>query len=32
MILDQVRSWGHFERPLLTLVQQLIDFVTEDHH
>jgi hypothetical protein len=26
MILDQVRSW------VLTVVEQLIDFVTEDHH
>ena len=32
MILDQVRSWDDLERPLLTVVEQLIDFVTEDHH
>jgi hypothetical protein len=32
MILDQVRSWNDLERPLLTVVEQLIDFVTEDHH
>jgi hypothetical protein len=31
MILDQVRSWDDLERPLLTVVEQLIDFVTEDH-
>ena len=31
MILDRVRSWDHLERPLLTVVEQLIDFVTEDH-
>jgi hypothetical protein len=31
MILDQVRSWDNLERPLLTVVEQLIDFVTEDH-
>ena len=32
MILDQVRSWDNLERPLLTVSEQLIDFVTEDHH
>jgi hypothetical protein len=32
MILDQVRSWDDLERPLLTVVEQLIDFVSEDHH
>jgi hypothetical protein len=32
MILDRVRSWDDLERPLLTVVEQLIDFVTEDHH
>jgi hypothetical protein len=32
MILDQVGSWDDLERPLLTVVEQLIDFVTEDHH
>jgi hypothetical protein len=32
MILDQVRSWDDLERRLLTVVEQLIDFVTEDHH
>jgi hypothetical protein len=32
MILDQVRSWDDLERQLLTVVEQLIDFVTEDHH
>jgi hypothetical protein len=32
MILDQVRSWNDLERPLLTVVEQLIDFVTQDHH
>jgi hypothetical protein len=32
MILDKVRSWNDLERPLLTVVEQLIDFVTEDHH
>ena len=30
MILDRVRSWEDLERPLLTVVEQLIDFVTED--
>ena len=29
MILDQVRSWDDLERPLLTVVEQLIDFVTD---
>jgi hypothetical protein len=29
-ILDRVRSWNDLERPLLTVVEQLIDFVTED--
>jgi hypothetical protein len=29
MILDRVRSWNDLERPLLTVVEQLIDFVTE---
>jgi hypothetical protein len=32
MILDKVRSWDDLEGPLLTVVEQLIDFVTEDHH
>ena len=32
MILDQVRSWDDLEPPLLTVVEQLIDFVSEDHH
>jgi hypothetical protein len=32
MILDKVRSWDDLERTLLTVVEQLIDFVTEDHH
>jgi hypothetical protein len=32
MILDRVHSWDDLERPLLTVVEQLIDFVTEDHH
>jgi DUF3097, C-terminal domain len=32
MILDKVRSWDDLEPPLLTVVEQLIDFVTEDHH
>jgi hypothetical protein len=32
MILDKVRSWDDLERPLLTVLEQLIDFVTEDHH
>ena len=31
MILKRVDSWDHLERPLLTVVEQLIDFVTEDH-
>jgi hypothetical protein len=31
MILAQVHSWEDLERPLLTVVEQLIDFVTEDH-
>jgi hypothetical protein len=31
MILDRVRSWHDLERPLLTVVEQLIDFVTDDH-
>ena len=31
MILGRVRSWSDLERPLLTTVEQLIDFVTEDH-
>jgi DUF3097 family protein len=31
MILGRVRSWDDLERPLLTVVEQLIDFVTEDH-
>ena len=30
-ILGRVRSWSDLERPLLTAVEQLIDFVTEDH-
>jgi hypothetical protein len=29
LILDRVRSWQDLERPLLTVVEQLIDFVTE---
>jgi hypothetical protein len=29
-ILSKVRSWNDLERPLLTVVEQLIDFVTED--
>jgi hypothetical protein len=29
---DQVRSSGDLERPLVTVVEQLIDFVTDDHH
>jgi hypothetical protein len=32
MILDRVRSWDDLERSMLTVVEQLIDFVTEDHH
>ena len=31
MILGRVRSWNDLERPLLTTVEQLIDFVTQDH-
>ena len=31
MILTRVRSWNDLERPLLTAVEQLIDFVTQDH-
>ena len=31
MILGRVRSWSDLERPLLTTVEQLIDFVTQDH-
>ncbi len=30
-ILGKVRSWSDLERPLLTTVEQLIDFVTQDH-
>jgi hypothetical protein len=30
MILGRVHSWNDLERPLLTVVEQLIDFVTED--
>jgi hypothetical protein len=30
-ILSRVRSWSDLERPLLTTVEQLIDFVTQDH-
>jgi hypothetical protein len=30
LILDRVRSWHDLERPLLTVIEQLIDFVTED--
>lgn len=30
-ILGRVRSWSDLERPLLTTVEQLIDFVTQDH-
>jgi len=31
MILGRVRSWSDLERPLLSAVEQLIDFVTQDH-
>jgi hypothetical protein len=31
LILGRVRSWNDLERPLLTAVEQLIDFVTQDH-
>jgi len=31
LILGRVRSWSDLERPLLTTVEQLIDFVTQDH-
>jgi hypothetical protein len=30
-ILGRVRNWSDLERPLLTTVEQLIDFVTQDH-
>ncbi len=30
-ILGRVRNWDDLERPLLTVVEQLIDFVTTDH-
>jgi hypothetical protein len=30
-ILSRADSWQHLERPLLTVVEQLIDFVTQDH-
>lgn len=30
-ILATVRSWSDLERPMLTCVEQLIDFVTQDH-
>ena len=30
-ILGSVRSWADLERPLLTSVERLIDFVTQDH-
>jgi hypothetical protein len=30
-ILGRVNSWNDLERPLLTVVEQLIDFVTTDH-
>jgi hypothetical protein len=30
-ILGRVRSWSDLERPLLTSVETLIDFVTQDH-
>jgi hypothetical protein len=30
-ILARVRSWNDLERPLLTCVEELIDFVTADH-
>ena len=30
-ILARVSSWDHLERPLLTEVETLIDFVTADH-
>jgi hypothetical protein len=31
-ILGRVESWTDLERPLLTQVETLIDFVTQDHH
>jgi len=31
MILSRVAGWDDLERPLLTVVEQLIDFVTQDH-
>ena len=31
LILGRVRSWSDLERPLLTTVESLIDFVTQDH-
>jgi hypothetical protein len=30
-ILGKVESWADLERPLLTVVERLIDFVTQDH-
>lgn len=30
-ILGTVRNWSDLERPMLTCVEQLIDFVTQDH-
>ncbi len=30
-ILGTVRTWSDLERPMLTCVEQLIDFVTQDH-
>jgi hypothetical protein len=30
-ILARVRDWGDLERPLLTTMEQLVDFVTQDH-
>ena len=31
MILDRVHTWNDLEPALLTVVEQLIDFATEDH-
>ncbi len=31
VILGRVESWDDLERPLLTTVEQLFDFVTQDH-
>ena len=30
-LLVQVRTWSDLEQPLLRVVEQLIDFVTQDH-